>query len=195
MRLLLVEDHALVRSALARVLRAGGWEFVGEAASVAEGLREAMGSPWDLVVIDAMLGEESGLELAVQLHGLLPRLPLMMLSMHSQPGLVREALQAGVRTFVVKEAAPEEVVAATMVARTGSMYLDARLASAYLGGASCQERSGLILEAVRQGLGNQEIAARLNLSVSSVKAELRALFHQHGVKDRHGLARVLHLTL
>ena len=195
MKALLVDDHAVVRSGLARVLRAGGWQEVGEAANEAEGLEKARGSVWNLVVIDAMLGAEDGLELAGRLRSLYPRLPLMVLSMSSEPGLVRRALGLGVRAFVVKDAQTEEVVAATLAARSGSLYLDSRVATAFLSGAKGQDRKARILEAVRRGLGNQEIASLLNLSVSSVNSELRRLFYAHGVKDRQGLVRVLQLTL
>ena len=195
MKLLLVEDHALVRSGLARVLRGGGWRVVGEAGCGREALALVGAEDWDLVVVDARLGEEDGVELAGRLRVLFPRLPVMILSMHSQSVLVRRALGLGVRAFVVKDALPEEVVAATLVARSGALYLDARVASAFLGGGEVEERRQLILAAVRQGLGSQEIAGQVNLSVSAVKAELRALFQQYQVKDRHELSKVLNLTL
>lgn len=192
---MLVDDHAVVRAGLARVLLAGGWQEVGEAATGAEALVEVERRRWDLVVLDIQLGEEDGLELAGQLRSLFPRLPLMVLSMSGEPGLVRRALGVGVRAFVVKDAQPEEVVAATLAARFGSLHLDSRVAQAFLSGAESEDRRARILEAVRRGLSNQEIADQLNLSVSSVKSELRALFYAHGVKDRQGLARLLHLTL
>ncbi|MBX3170597.1 MAG: response regulator transcription factor [Candidatus Eremiobacteraeota bacterium] len=83
MRVLLVDDHAVVRSGLARVLRAGGWQMVAEAGSSQEALAQADAQEWDLVVIDALLGQEDGLKLARRLRSLFPRLPLMILSMHS----------------------------------------------------------------------------------------------------------------
>ncbi len=190
MKLLLVDDHALVRSALARVLRSH-WQ-VGEAGCVSEALELVNREPWDLAVIDAMLGEEEGVELARRLSG---RLPLMMLSMRSQPGLVRRAVHLGVRAFVVKEALPEEVLAATLAVRFGSFYLDGRVAPAFLQGGMVEDRQSAILDGVRRGLSNQEIAAQVHLSLSSVKAELRSLFQRHGVKDRNGLLMVLNFTL
>lgn len=193
--MLLVDDHAVVRSGLARVLLAGGWQLVGEAANGAEAIYEVERGQWDLLVLDALLGEEDGVELAGRLRSRYPRLPLMMLSMSSEPGLVRRAVGLGVRAFVVKDAQPEEVVAATLAARYGSFYLDARVTSAFLSGADSQQRQAQILEALGCGLSNQEIAAQLNLSVSSVKSELRTLIYQHGVKDRNGLFALLHLTL
>lgn len=195
MKVLLVDDHAVVRSGLARVLRSGGWRLVGEAGSVAEALELARADAWDLVVLDVALGGEDGLALAARLRSLFPRLPLMMLSMHSEGGLVRKALALGVRSFVVKDASPEEVVAATLAARSGALYLDARVARTFLSGAEAENRQQRILAAIRQGLANQEIAESLNISVSSVKSELRALFEKYGVKDRHDLSKVLNLTL
>lgn len=195
MRVLLVDDHAVVRSGLARVLRAGGWDVVGEAGCSQQALGLAGSQDWDLVVLDAMLGEEDGVELARRLRSLFPRLPLMMLSMHSDPRLVRRAVQVGVQAFVVKDAAPEEVVAATLVARFRSLYLDPRVASAFLAGGAVEDRREAILDGLRRGLGNQEIAELTCLSPSSVKAELRALFAIYGVKDRNGLVRVLTLAL
>lgn len=191
MRVLLVDDHAVVRSGLARILLAGGWHEVGEAADEAGALELLAGGGWDLVVIDAGLGEDDGLELAARLRGL----PVMVLSMHSQPGLVRAAVKAGVNAFVVKDAAPEEVVAATLAARHGGFYLDSRVAPAFLRGEAGQDRKYTVLSCLQAGLSNQEIADRIHLSVSSVKAEVRALFEEHGVKDRLALIKRLNLSL
>lgn len=194
MRILLVDDHAVVRSGLSRVLQAGGWQVVGETSCGQEAL-EACREGWDLVVIDAQLGQEDGVELARRLRSLFPRLPLMMLSMHSQPSLVRRAVQAGVRAFVLKDALPEELVAATLVARSRGFYLDRRVASEFLSGGEVEDRQAAVLEGVRQGLTNQEIAERTHLSPSSVKAELRGLFERYGVKDRQALIIQLSLTI
>lgn len=190
MKLLLVDDHAVVRSALARVL-SERWE-VAEAGSISEALRQAAAQTWDLVVIDAELGGQDGLELARRFQG---SSRFMVLSMHSDPSLVRRAISVGARAFVVKEALAEEVLAATLVARYGGLYLDRRVASAFLNGAVVENRRTTILEALQQGMDNQAIAARVNLSLSSVKAELRALFREYGVKDRNELLKVLNLTL
>jgi len=195
MRVLLVDDHAVVRSGLARILQAAGWQEVGEAADAARTLKLAAAESWDLVVIDAMLGQEDGLELAARLRRLYPRLPLMIFSMHSQPGLVRAAVKAGVQAFVAKDAQPEEVVAATLAARHRCFYLDSRVAPAFLRGEAGEERRVTILSCLQAGLSNREIAERTHLSVSSVKAELRALFQKHGVQDRLGLLKRLNLPL
>ncbi|MBS2040597.1 response regulator transcription factor [bacterium] len=194
MRLLLVEDHALVRSGLARLLRCH-WPEVGEAGCIQEALEQAAASLWDLVVIDAHLGQEDGLELASRLRALYPRLALMVLSMNTDPARVRMALKLGVRAFVSKDAQAEELVAATLVARRGCLYLDSRVAPAFLKGPEVENREGDILQALLLGLSNQEISNRMSLSVSSVKSEIRALFSRYGVKDRNALLRVLQLKL
>ncbi|MBX3170598.1 MAG: response regulator transcription factor [Candidatus Eremiobacteraeota bacterium] len=108
---------------------------------------------------------------------------------------MRKAVQVGVQAFVVKDATSEEVVAATLVARYRCLYLDSRVAPVFLRGGERDNRQSVVLECLRQGLSNQEIAERTNLSNSSVKAEMRALFHQYGVKDRNSLVKVLNLTL
>lgn len=190
-----MDDHAVVRSGLARVLLGGGWQVVGEAGCSREALLEVERGQWELVVLDAQLGEEDGVELARRLRSLFPRLPLMMLSMHSDPSLVRRALQAGVQAFLIKDALPEEVVAATLVARYRCLYLDSRVAPAFLAGGESEDRQAVVLEWVRQGLSNQEIAERTHLSLSSIKAEMRGLFHRYGVKDRNELLKVLNLAI
>ena len=192
MKILLVDDHPVVRSGLARVLRPY-WEKIGEAGDLREALQLAAAEAWDLVVVDAMLGEADGLELAGKLRQLYPGLHLMILSMHSDPGLVRRAVRLGVRAFVVKDAQPEEVVAATLAARFGCLYMDRRVAPSFLQGGAMENRQDAILDGLRRGLSNQEIAESVHLSLSSVKMELRSLFTCYGVKDRNGLLKILNL--
>lgn len=195
MKLLLVDDHAVVRSGLARLLRAGGWQLIAEASNASEALAQARAGDWDLVVIDLLLGAEDGLELVQRLRQLYPRLALMILSMHSHPRAVRQAVRLGVQAFVMKDASPQEVVAATLAARHRCFYLDARVAPGFLRGDDLKNQHSALLEGLRQGLSNQQLAESTHLSLSSVKAELRALFQEYGVKDRHGLAKVLNLKL
>jgi DNA-binding NarL/FixJ family response regulator len=195
-KLLLVDDHAAVRAGLRMMLESGGWLQVDEACDGEQALAKLQRGGYALLVLDAMLQEENGIELASRIRRKLPELPILILTMHSEPALVRAAIRAGVNGYVLKHASAEEVLAAVQSVRFGAFHLDGRIAPAVL--ADLRERNPAqadsvhlrkksILAALHKGQNNQEIADLLNLSLSSVKAHLRDLFAEYGVKDRMGL--------
>lgn len=192
---LLVDDHAAVRSGLRLLLQNAGFEVL-EAATGEQTHGCLSKSSVQLVLLDTQLEGEDGIELAAQLRTHHPQLPLAMLSMHSDMNQVRRAVRAGVNGYVLKHADGEEVVAAARLLVFGGFYLDSRLAEAFLKSPpearhSRQEsltgRKRMLLDSLRANLSNQEMAERLNLSVSSVKACLRELYEEYQVKDRTGL--------
>lgn len=190
--ILLVDDHAAVRSGLRLLLENDGFQVL-EAADSVQVYSSLNERTVDLILLDTQLEQEDGVELATALRGHHPHLPIAMLSMHSDMTRVRRAVRAGANGYLLKQAAAEEVVAATRLLLFGGFYLDSRLAEAFLKSPSqnrpdpSSERKRLLLESLRDNLSNQEMAERLQLSVSSVKACLRELYEEHHVKDRTGL--------
>jgi len=186
--ILLVDDHAAVRSGLRLLLQNEGFQVL-EAADSSQVYSSLSQHTVDLILLDTQLEQEDGIELAGSLRGQHPQLPLAMLSMHSDMTQVRRAVRAGVNGYLLKHAAGEEVVAAVRLLIFGGFYLDSRLAGAFLRSEKRPntDRKKLLLESLRENLSNQEIADRLKLSVSSVKACLRELYEEHHVKDRTGL--------
>lgn len=195
-KLLLVDDHAAVRAGLRMMLESGGWQCVDEACNGEQALAKLQHGDYSVLVLDAMLHDEDGIELAARIRRKLPDLPILILSMHSDPAMVRAAIRAGVNGYVLKQASAPEVLAAVQAVRFGAFHLDARIAPAVLAelrqrtpaqADAVHLRKKTILAALQKGQNNQEIADQLNLSLSSVKAHLRDLFAEYGVKDRMGL--------
>ena len=191
--ILLVDDHAAVRSGLRMLLQSAGFR-VFEAADGQQTTAHLQAHQIDLVLLDTQLESEDGIELAAVLRLQHPKLPLAILSMHSDLTQVRRAVKAGVNGYVLKQADGEEVLAAARLLVFGGFYLDSRVTEGFLNSPAevarpdpTTERKRILIESLRENLSNQEMADRLKLSVSSVKAGLRELFEEYRVKDRTGL--------
>lgn len=195
-RLLLLEDHAVVRDGLRFMLEGAGWSVGGEAVTSAEALDVLDRCDCGLVVLDLNLEGEDGLSAARRIRERHPELPILVLTMHGEASRVQAALAAGVRGYVLKSAARDELLAAVRCVHAGGFYVDPRVAHQVVGsfaspappGPRLTERTREVLALVAEGLSNQEIADRMHLSLSSVKLHLRELFELFGVNDRVSLA-------
>ena len=113
MRVLVCDDHPIVRRGLREILeQAGAPVTVGEAASVAEGLALARKQPWDTVVLDITMPGRSGLELLKELKSERPNVPVLVLSVHPAEQYAVRVLRAGASGYLTKESAPEELLTA-----------------------------------------------------------------------------------
>lgn len=210
MRILLVEDHGVVRHGLRKLLQSEGWVgSVAEAATAAEAVDRVREAAWDLVILDLGLPDRGGLECLVDLRILRPDLRVLVLSMHVEESVVLGALRAGARGYVVKSASGEELLAAARAVAGGGTYVHGRVAAPVLRELQGSppppgiteapvlgERQRALLRGLVRGRSNREIAEEMNLSVSSVKAGLRELFSRFGVTDRTRLVvRALDLGL
>ena len=130
MNILIVDDHAIVRAGLRRLLRGTFDGEVFEAATGREALALARRQSLDLVLLDINLPELGGLELLSRLATVAPNLPALVLSMHAEPLYVTRAMQAGARGYVSKNIAPEELVTAIRQVGAGGRYVEGELAQA-----------------------------------------------------------------
>lgn len=200
-RLLLVDDHALFREGLVRLLGAEpDFEIVGDCGSVEEALEILARKPVDVVLLDVDLGARRGTELVTQarLRGLASRVLVVTagLSDSEAARLVRE----GAAGIFLKHGSPAVLAKNIRRVMEGEASIDQRLLSILAGPASSprenEEGTGLttrereVLRGVFEGQGNKEIAAHLRVSESSVKATLQQLFHKTGVRTRSQLVRI-----
>lgn len=180
MRVLIADDHTIVRSGLKHILEL---EFpgveVGQATSVAELYERAAVGKWDVVILDVSLGAESGLGALPRLKTLYPQMPVVVLSMHGERQFVVRALADGASAYLTKEqAADEELFRAIRAVCAGRRYLGEALAGQLAdhlahdrGGRPHERLSSRELEVFLQlaaGRPVSEIADHLNLSVKTV---------------------------
>jgi len=128
LKVLIADDHAIVRKGLRDILREAAEEaLVGEASNGLEALELARGEAWDVVVLDITMPGASGLAVLKQLKHEQPKLPVLMLSMHSGDLYVNGSLKAGASGYLNKESAPAELLTAIRTVLAGETYISQAL--------------------------------------------------------------------
>jgi two-component system invasion response regulator UvrY len=129
LKVLIADDHAIVRKGLKEILReAAENTLVGEASNGQEALDQVHAETWDVVVLDITMPGQNGLEVLKQLKQQHPKLPVLMLSMHSGYHYVMGSLKSGASGYLNKETAPEELITAIRKAIGGGIYVSKSLA-------------------------------------------------------------------
>jgi two-component system response regulator NreC len=199
-RVLIVDDHAVVRSGLRLLLdREEGLEPVDEAGSAREAIFRAIDHKPDVILIDVTMPGESGIEAIPKLLEASPESKLLVLSMHDDPRYVRDAFAAGASGYVLKEAADAEVVAAIREVAGGGSYVNPAL-GARLVAAEAKERAAAaadplsdreheVLRLLALGHTNQEIAKTLYISVRTAETHRAHIMQKLGLASRAELVR------
>ena len=205
-RIMLADDHRLVRSALRRLLEAGGgMEVVAEAGDVEETVRKVEAYKPDVLVLDVDIPGGSGLEAIPRLLEISPRTAIVVLTMHSVPQFARVALRCGARGFVLKEAADTELVDAVRAALDGRGYLTPGVGAQIAAEPppTREPPDGLtrrqleVLRLVVNGYTNPEIAGQLGIGERTVEAhrkQIRHKVHRNSRADLVSYARVHRLV-
>jgi two-component system response regulator NreC len=199
-RVLIVDDHAVVRSGLRMLLDAeDDLEVVGEAGSAREAVFEARTSKPDIILLDVVMPDQSGLEAIPTLLHEHPETKILVLSMQDDPRYVREAFGAGASGYVLKEAADAEVVAAIREVAGGGRYvhpvLGARLIEAETAEARRAEEDPLsdrereVLRLLALGHTNQEISTQLYISVRTAETHRAHIMQKLRLSSRAELVR------
>jgi two-component system, NarL family, response regulator NreC len=199
-RVLVVDDHAVVRSGLRRVLDAeADIETIGEAASADRAVFEAMEHKPDVVLMDVTMPEKSGVEVLPALLQAVPATRVLMLSMHDDPGYVRAAFEAGASGYVLKEAADAEVVAAVRAVAGGEHYVHPALGARMVAAEAeerrraesdpLSEREREVLRLLALGHTNQEIASMLYISVRTAETHRAHIMQKLRLTSRAELVR------
>jgi two-component system response regulator NreC len=176
-RIVLADDHAVVRSALRLLLEAeADFEVAAEAGDSETATRYVLGHKPDVLVLDLNMPGESGLSAIPKLRSQSPNTQIVVLTMQGETAFAREAMQAGARAYVLKDAAESELVQAVRLAARGETYLQpelgARLASEPDPRPTDElsERELEVLRLIALGYTNNEIAEQLYLSVRTVES-------------------------
>ena len=198
MRILLVDDHPVVRQGIRTILtdRLKG-AVVGEAADAATALVQVRSGDWDVVVADISLPGTNGLDLIKELRRLQPALPTIVLSMHPASQFARRALAAGATGYLTKDSAPEEFIIAIEEARRGRRYVGrdggeaGRWSTRAAGTAhdALSDREYQVLRMLGSGQTVSDIARDLGLSVKTVSTYRMRVLEKLGMRTNAELMR------
>lgn len=183
---LLADDHALVRRGFRRLLEDDpALRVVGEASNGDEAIRLAAALAPDVIVMDAAMPGTNGLVATKAIVAARPEAVVLMLSMHSEDTLVRQALDAGARGYILKNAIDLDLAAAVKAVAAGERVIDPALQKPQpLAGERNRRltpRELEVLQLVCNGLNNREIAARLDLSINTVAVHRANIMSALGV--------------
>ena len=208
MKVLIADDHAVVREGLKRVL-AGLPEGVevGEAGNAQEALNLARRNRWDVALLDIAMPGGNGLDLLKQLKREQPALPVLILSMYPEEQYALRVLKAGAFGYLTKESATEQLLTAIQAARRGQRYASPEMVGRLVAALdddkdenpqkNLSDREFEILRLIARGDGVSRIAQKLSLSVSTVGTYRARLLRKLGLRQtaelvayavRHGLA-------
>jgi DNA-binding NarL/FixJ family response regulator len=200
-RVLLADDHSIVRAGLRRLIEeSGDIQVVAEAADGREALLKSSEANIDVAVVDISLPGMDGLEVVARLHALRPKLPILVLTMHEEEQYVIRALGAGAMGYATKRSAPEELVRAIRKVHGGARYLSEAASEALAGrvargaGAespldSLSNREVQVLRGLALGRTNREIAETYNISVKTVDTYRARLLSKLRLRNNAELSR------
>jgi two-component system invasion response regulator UvrY len=198
-RILLVDDHPVVRQGIRTILtdRLKG-AVVGEAANAEAALRQVANGGWDIVIADISMPGASGLDLIKDLKRLHPAVPTLVLSMHPAAQFARRALSAGAAGYLTKDSPPEELIAAIEDARRGRRYVGRDAGDVLLRWAAktvttpheaLSDREYQVLRMVGSGQTVSDIARDLGLSVKTVSTYRSRVLEKLGMRTNAELMR------
>lgn len=201
-RVLIVEDHQLVRAGLRALLeRAADIEIVGEASNGLEAVELVPSLKPDVLLMDIMMPRLNGIQAAERIRDMKLPVYVILLSMHADEGLVRQALSSGVRGYVLKTSVSDELLMAVRAASHGEMYLSASISSILTHSASQHKvgadepldtlspREKEILQLIAESHTSVEIAEMLFISEKTVEKHRSSLMDKLNIHNLAGLVR------
>ena len=198
LRIVLADDHCIVRQGIRALLEGAGFEVVGEAADGQEAIRLVDTLEPDVVVLDLIMPTLNGLDAGRQILQRSPGLPILLLTMHTEEHHVAAALRAGIKAYLLKTQAAEDLVRAIREVMRGHVFLSAAVSrvvvEGYVSGVpapgdSLAPRERQVLQLVAEGNTSKEIAVLLGLSVKTVDSYRARVMEKVGVHETASLVR------
>jgi DNA-binding NarL/FixJ family response regulator len=195
-RVLVVDDHPMVREGLRSMLDGSEIEIVTEAGTAAAAVEAAERDRPDVILLDIELADGDGLSVLAEIKDRMPGARVLIVTMHDESRLVRQAIAAGAAGYVLKGVSRRELLAAIRAVRDGESVLDPELLRGLVAAAPVEPRLGPrpadqltavdcdVLRLVAQGLTNREIAGRMRWSVATAKKYVQRILGKLGVSDR-----------
>ncbi len=197
-RVLLADDHVVVREGLRSLLEEAGLEVVGEADDGQEAIHLAEKLHPDVAVLDLAMPVLNGMDAARAIRKVSDRTGILLLTMHTQRRFVLESFRAGVRGYIIKSAATDELLQAIQAVCKGKRYISPDVSNVvvetYLANCDNQEpclgdRERQVLQLVAEGKTNKEIADVMNITVKTAESHRAHLMEKLQIHDTAGLVR------
>jgi len=194
-RLLLADDHRMLREGLRRSMDELGFTIVGEARNGVEAVDLAAAVQPDVVLMDVTMPELDGVEATRQLKARLPGTYVIMLTMHADQDVLAEAIRAGANGYLVKDCSVDEIAQAIDAVVIGETALSPRLAASMLAEVRRQDSAGQadrvitpreeeVLQLIADGCSTPEVAEQLFISQKTVKNHLASIYQKLDARDR-----------
>ena len=193
LRLMLVDDHRMLREGLRRALEAEGFLVVGEANDGQEALRMALEKKPDVILMDVSMPDVDGIEATRAIMQADARQRIVMLTMHMDREVIDRAIRSGAVGYLTKDCSIAEVADAVRMAANGDMALSPKLAELMLTEARnfdsgderlITRREEEVLQLIADGLSTPEVAAKLYISQKTVKNHLASIYEKLNARDR-----------
>lgn len=198
LRVLLADDHPMIRGGIRAVLEATGFKVVGEAADGRDAVRKAAELRPDVAVFDIGMPELNGIEAARAARRAVPNLGVLLLTVHTEDIYVVEALRAGVGGYVLKRQAAEDLIHAIQDVHRGDVYVSPGVSwppAGVVRGRSEQQvdvltaREREVLRWIAEGYSTKQVASTLCISVKTVETHRSHIMDKLGIRETAGLIR------
>lgn len=189
-RVLLADDHAVLREGLRRCLEGAGLDVVGDVSDGAAAVRAVEELAPDVVLMDVSLPGIDGIEATRRMRARRPETAVVMLTMFADGTTLREAVRAGAMGYLVKDCGTEEIVDVIRQVATGQSALSSGVAGSLLAAADADAESVLsrreveVLQELAHGASTAEVAQRLYISLKTVKNHLSSIYEKLDARDR-----------
>jgi DNA-binding NarL/FixJ family response regulator len=192
-RLLLVDDHKLLRQGLRRAVEEAGFDVVGEAGDGEEAVRLAIELQPDLVLMDVTMPVLDGIEATRRLRHSAPEARVVILTMHGEEETIARALRAGALAYLLKDCSSDQVAETLHAVAAGDTELSADLARSLLAelpgpeptvATSLSQREAEVLQLFADGCSTVEVGQRLYISAKTVKNHLASIYEKLDARDR-----------
>jgi len=193
-KVLIADDHTLVRKGLRQILlESGAVKVADEAKDGKETIAKVSANPYDVVLLDISFPGRSGIEVLKQVKSIRPKLPVLILSMHPEEQYAVRALRAGAAGYLTKESAPDELIEAIQKVARGGKYITASLAdklaeeigepSEELPHERLSDREYQVMCMIASGKTVKEIGRELNLSVKTISTHRARILQKMNMKN------------